>query len=160
MSISNFTFVEYPVEKNKFNISIQLNSISSDKMNNIINFIKIIFPEKIEEIQKISKIDNNQEKKTYILDTREYNYDFIDQLKLMKLYDSLNFKHVLVVGNKIPTISLSNSDIIIFEDEILLNLYFKERHPNLEIKNFNRNNVLIVDKRDVNIKIYSFNLGL
>lgn len=161
-NITVFSWNEFPVEKNKFFICIctKSNLIDSERKNidKLLNYVQIIFPEnKIiyndpeDFIKYKTQIENG--KTTMILDLRK-STDWIERLYFLNRY--LDKGYFIIIGDYdiIPKISLTMSDILIFDTEETTNKYLGERYRST-ISNFNIDtHYVLIDKRRMGLNIH------
>lgn len=155
--ITVFLWNEFPVEKTKFTTCICKDGIEESKLDELLNFIKLIYPEDyivyttpkdlIEYKNRISV-----KKSTIIFDLCKTT-DWAENLYILDRY--LDRAYFIIIGlyEHIPKIYLTISDIMIFNDEETINKYLSTRHNSL-ISNFNHQSYYcLLDKRRMGMKI-------
>lgn len=160
-----FSWNEFPVQKDKFCICICTKNDQSEKekdeINRLINFVKIIFPEKNTIYNDSYDIINykknndgkNNDKSTLILDLK-HKTKWVDNLYIHKQYIDSGYFIIFGEYDKIPKVILTTSDIIIFDTEDTCNKYLGERHKS-NISNFNTDMYyILVDKRRMGFNIH------
>jgi hypothetical protein len=163
-NITTFNWDKFPVEEDKFLICICLKSeqtnVEKIDSNNIINYIKIIFPEENiiynnnSDIINYTKKLNTTSKCTLIIDELSKNHWSQNISVLKKYLDNRGYIIIIKDYDNMPKLLLSISDIIIFDIDETANKYLTERHR-MNISNFNNDSHhILIDKRNLNMNIH------
>jgi len=139
--IDLFNWNIWPLETNKCFLTINL--INDDKQK-FINYIKTIFPKytytnnvyDLKNIYPCNKVDNNNleyisdfneinNNKILLIDTDIVKLNYSELLYLNLLYEANNY--IIFIGNDIPKLCYTNSDIIIFDNLKNINEFLKPK---------------------------------
>lgn len=148
--VKSFVWKKFPVEEDKFSIClVSSGSKITKEFENLCEYIKIVFPEKL-IIHDTPEFYTTQLGKHTVF--KEFNDEkecplWLESYSLFEKY--LHTKsHIIVTGeyNKIPSTVFTNSRIIIFESQDDLNKYLQSKHG-ATLNNFNvSSNFIVVDK--------------
>lgn len=129
-SVTTFNWKRFPVEEESFVAClIKSSSQSSPDFSNLVEYIRIVFPEHTTQFHDISSPTN-----------WNTNHSLIQSV--------LKKSHIIVSGEykNIPPTILTNSRILIFESEVDANRYLQGRHG-ASLNNFNiDSNFIVIDK--------------
>lgn len=147
--ITSFSWKSFPVEEEKFFIClVQSGEKMTREFENLYEYIKIVFPEKIvySDSPDWHNISGTLLKKTSVICECKKEKNWIESHNLTT--DYLRNSHVIVSGefDNIPSTVFTNSRIIIFESDDDSNRYIQKTHC-VSLNNFNtRSNFIVIDK--------------
>lgn len=163
-AITTYKWKKFPLEENNFSVClIPLSSPTGDDksrdFSSLLNFIKIIFPEKIIDPEE-QTINNTQNKHTLIYDFNKVNTpNWLKPQNLFCKYLQHNH-HIITYGDykNIPETALTNSCMILFESSDDANKYLLSRYHSISLNSFNTNdNFILIDKSIMgHCNIYAF----
>ena len=138
-----FNWNTWPLENNSCFLSINITSNDNTK-NKFINYIKHIFPKytytnnlyELKNIYPSNKVDNNNLEyinkfndvnniKILLIDVDNIKLNYNDLLYLNSLYELNNY--IIIIGNDIPKLCYSNSDVIFFDNLKNINTFLKPK---------------------------------
>jgi len=150
-SITSFSLKTFPVEEEIFAIClVQSGEKKTKEFNNLCEYIKIIFPEKLNILDSPDTYIDKKYKTTILHECVKENEPgfskWVESNSLLHLY--LRTTHVIVIGelNNIPETVFTNSRIIIFESQDDSNKYLQPRHGSSLNKFDTQTNFIVVDK--------------
>lgn len=160
--VTSYKWKKFPLEENNFSICLipsSNNDLESRDFSSLLNFIKIIFPEKIID-QEEQTINNAQNKYTLIYDFNKI--DIPNWLKPQNLFCKYlqHNHHIIIHGDykNIPETALTNSRMILFESSDDANKYLLSRYHSISLNSFNiTDNFILIDKSIMgHCNIYAF----
>jgi hypothetical protein len=164
ISINEFNFSKYPIFSDSFKITINVDNNSDNSDNNLLSYLKLIYPRPIvnqkgenfyphfknylTEIQK-----NTDYKCTFVLDYRDELPSDEDMIYICKLLD-IN-SHFIIIGDfdSLPRVLYSSSDLIFNESIDVFNKIYTK--INLDDKNIDV--YTIIDNREMDSSLWFMN---